>query len=78
MADRERYHTASCMPQSSVDGAGAVILATAGYDRKICFWHAPSGDCLSTLPFNDSQVGICIDRQDCNFFSALMFDRVAS
>eukprot|EP00906_Rhabdomonas_costata_P035302 RCo049606 len=33
-----------------------VILATASYDRTIKFWEAPSGICVRTLPFQDSQV----------------------
>lgn len=34
----------------------AVILATAGYDHKIHFWEPPSGNCIRTLRFGDSQV----------------------
>eukprot|EP00993_Chasmostoma_nieuportense_P001754 NODE_2606_length_1139_cov_14.121542_g2486_i0.p1 GENE.NODE_2606_length_1139_cov_14.121542_g2486_i0~~NODE_2606_length_1139_cov_14.121542_g2486_i0.p1 ORF type:complete len:349 (-),score=80.81 NODE_2606_length_1139_cov_14.121542_g2486_i0:91-1077(-) len=33
-----------------------VILATASYDRTIKLWEAPSGICLRTLQFQDSQV----------------------
>lgn len=33
-----------------------VILATASYDRTIKFWEAPSGICVRTLQFQDSQV----------------------
>lgn len=34
----------------------AVILATAGYDHKIRFWDPPTGECLKSLCFSDSQV----------------------
>eukprot|EP00904_Undaria_pinnatifida_P008974 jgi/Undpi1/5206/HiC_scaffold_2.g00488.m1 len=39
-----------------MDKTNAVILATAGYDHKIHFWDPPSGECLRTLLFSDSQV----------------------
>ncbi|CAN0451738.1 unnamed protein product, partial [Laminaria digitata] len=39
-----------------MDKTNAVILATAGYDHKIHFWDPPSGECLRTLRFSDSQV----------------------
>ena len=38
-----------------MDKMNEVILATAGYDHKIHFWEPPSGECRSTLSFNDSQ-----------------------
>ncbi|MGK3737491.1 MAG: G protein beta subunit-like protein [Bacillariaceae sp.] len=34
----------------------SVVLATAGYDKKIRFWEAPSGICQRILKFPDSQV----------------------
>eukprot|EP01060_Flectonema_neradi_P033178 TRINITY_DN548_c5_g1_i1.p1 TRINITY_DN548_c5_g1~~TRINITY_DN548_c5_g1_i1.p1 ORF type:complete len:338 (+),score=43.98 TRINITY_DN548_c5_g1_i1:44-1057(+) len=38
-----------------------VLLATASYDRTIRFWEAPSGICMRTLNFQDSQVNcMCI------------------
>lgn len=41
---------------ANMDKTNSVILATAGYDRKIHFWDPPSGECLRTLRFSDSQV----------------------
>ena len=38
----------------------SVILATAGYDKKIRFWEAPSGICSRTLRYTDSQVN-CLE-----------------
>lgn len=40
-----------------VDRRNAVILATAGYDHNIHFWEPPTGECIRTLRFSDSQVG---------------------
>ena len=34
----------------------SVVLATAGYDKKIRVWDAPSGICQRILKFPDSQV----------------------
>ncbi|KAG8465062.1 hypothetical protein KFE25_012425 [Diacronema lutheri] len=34
----------------------SVFIVTAGYDRSIRFWEAPSGRCYRTLTYPDSQV----------------------
>eukprot|EP01036_Dinobryon_divergens_P031286 gene31286-40656_t len=33
-----------------------VVLVTGGYDHRIRFWGASSGDCSKSIPFGDSQV----------------------
>lgn len=44
----------------TMDQSNAVILATAGYDHKIHFWEPPTGECVRTLRFSDSQVILCL------------------
>lgn len=44
----------------NMDTDNAVILATAGHDHKIHFWQPPTGECLRTLHFSDSQVCPCV------------------
>lgn len=37
-----------------------VVLVTGGYDHKIRFWDASSGNCSKSIAFNDSQVN-CLE-----------------
>lgn len=37
-----------------------VVLVTGGYDHKIRFWDASSGNCSKSISFNDSQVN-CLE-----------------
>lgn len=48
----------------------SVILATAGYDKKIRFWEAPSGICSRTLRYPDSQVNCLEITPDKQFLAA--------
>lgn len=48
----------------------SVILATAGYDKKIRFWEAPSGICSRTLRYLDSQVNCLVITPDKQFLAA--------
>ena len=48
----------------------SVILATAGYDREICFWDAPSGICTKKLPHSGSQVNQLEISPDKQFLAA--------
>eukprot|EP01063_Lacrimia_lanifica_P020738 TRINITY_DN2802_c1_g2_i1.p2 TRINITY_DN2802_c1_g2~~TRINITY_DN2802_c1_g2_i1.p2 ORF type:complete len:351 (+),score=119.39 TRINITY_DN2802_c1_g2_i1:22-1053(+) len=47
-----------------------VLLATASYDRTIRFWEAPSGICMRTLNFQDSQVNCMCTSPDKTFLAA--------
>eukprot|EP00659_Diplonema_papillatum_P001303 gene1303-2013_t len=47
-----------------------VLLATASYDRAIRFWEAPSGICMRTLNFQDSQVNCMCTSPDKAFLAA--------
>ena len=47
-----------------------VLLATASYDRTIRFWEAPSGICIRTLNFQDSQVNCMCTSPDKAFLAA--------
>eukprot|EP01064_Diplonema_japonicum_P019925 TRINITY_DN2886_c0_g1_i1.p1 TRINITY_DN2886_c0_g1~~TRINITY_DN2886_c0_g1_i1.p1 ORF type:complete len:323 (+),score=45.21 TRINITY_DN2886_c0_g1_i1:138-1106(+) len=47
-----------------------VLLATASYDRTIRFWEAPSGICIRTLNFQDSQVNCLCTSPDKAFLAA--------
>ena len=40
--------------------SSAVILATAGYDHKIRFWDAATGNMTCTIRYPDSQVN-CLE-----------------
>ena len=48
----------------------SVVLATAGYDHKICFWEAPSGRCSRAIKFSDSQVNRLEISPDKQFIAA--------
>ena len=48
----------------------SVVLATAGYDKKICFWEAPSGRCYRMIKFSDSQVNRLEISPDKQFIAA--------
>ena len=48
----------------------SVVLATAGYDKKICFWEAPSGRCHRMIKFSDSQVNRLEISPDKQFIAA--------
>ncbi|OEU16380.1 WD repeat-containing protein wat1 [Fragilariopsis cylindrus CCMP1102] len=48
----------------------SVVLATAGYDKKIRFWEAPSGICQRILKFPDSQVNKLEITPDKQFLAA--------
>ena len=48
----------------------SVVLATAGYDHKICFWEAPSGRCQRVIKFSDSQVNRLEISPDKQFIAA--------
>lgn len=48
----------------------SVVLATAGYDHKICFWEAPSGRCSRMIKFSDSQVNRLEISPDKQFIAA--------
>ena len=48
----------------------SVVLATAGYDHKICFWEAPSGRCNRVIKFSDSQVNRLEISPDKQFIAA--------
>lgn len=50
--------------------SNSVILATAGYDHKICFWEAPSGRCHRIIKFADSQVNRLEISPDKQFIAA--------
>jgi WD40 repeat protein len=48
----------------------SVVFATAGYDRKIRFWDAPSGRCTRMIKFNDSQINRLEITPDKQFIAA--------
>eukprot|EP00300_Choanocystis_sp_HF-7_P000617 c10515_g1_i1.p1 GENE.c10515_g1_i1~~c10515_g1_i1.p1 ORF type:complete len:341 (+),score=50.23 c10515_g1_i1:35-1024(+) len=50
--------------------SSAVLLATAGYDRTIRFWEAPSGACTKSLQYTDSQVNKLEITPDKRFLAA--------
>ena len=48
----------------------SVILVTAGYDKKIRFWEAPSGKCCNILRYPDSQINKLEITPDKQFLAA--------
>lgn len=53
----------------------SVILATAGFDHRICFWEAPSGICQRTLKYPDSQVNKLEITPDKQFLAGKLVHR---
>ena len=50
--------------------SSAVILATAGYDHKIRFWDAATGNMTCTIRYPDSQVNCLEISPDKNLIAA--------
>ena len=47
-----------------------VVLATGGFDQKIRFWDATSGNCSKIISFGDSQVNCMHVSMDKSFLVA--------